>query len=119
MRKVSLKKVYINDLPLDIAYESDLGYAGLKFRLFLPTNSCALFPRKEEGYHYFWMQDVLIPLDIIFVDKEGAIVEIAHSAKPMDQTPITSLCPASTVVEVNGGWCLTNRISIGDKVVIR
>lgn len=116
---MSLKKVYINDLPLNIVYESELGYAGLKFRLNLPSDSCALFPRKEEGYHYFWMQDVLIPLDIIFINKDGEIVEIAHSARPMDQTPITSLAPASIIVEVNGGWCLANKVSIGDKVVVR
>ncbi len=37
-----------------------------------------------------WMKDTLLPLDMIFIDASGKIINIAQNARPMDETIIPS-----------------------------
>lgn len=52
----------------------------------------------------FWMENTLIPLDMIFADETGLVVNVHSNAIPLDRTPI----PGGSndivyVLEINGG----------------
>lgn len=65
-----------------------------------------IFVFPDEQVRSFWMKNTYIPLDMIFVDAQGQIVSIANGAKPMDETPISSIYPAKYVIEVSSGWSI-------------
>jgi uncharacterized membrane protein (UPF0127 family) len=66
------------------------------------------------------MKGMNFPLDIIFIDKEGSIVDIYENIDP-DTYP-NSYKPSFLslkVIEVNGGWVSSNRVKVGDTVMIK
>ncbi len=71
----------------------------------------------------FWMKDTLIPLDIIFVNETGYVVNI-EEAEPEPDVPdalltrYESLEPVIWVVEINQGICATRGIGPGSHVTI-
>lgn len=58
----------------------------------------------------FWMENTLIPLDMIFAGADGTITAIHENAIPLDRTPIPGGDAVQYVLEVNGG--LTGRLGI-------
>ncbi len=91
---------------------------GLMYRRSLGKDSGMLFIFRQEGLQSFWMKNTLIPLDMIFVSRDLAIVDIT-TMQPCITDPCpayTSRQPAQYVLEVNAGYCRSHNIIIGDKV---
>ncbi len=63
----------------------------------------------------FWMKNVPIPLDILFIDANGKIISIANG-KPDDPTSLLSNGPAAAALEINGGQAAKRGIKPGDTV---
>ena len=64
----------------------------------------------------FWMQNCLIPLDIIII-KNNVIVNIHHSCPPCLKKPCPSYCGNGNIVlEIQGGTCENLGIESGDSV---
>lgn len=61
--------------------EADL-QRGMKFRDSLPEDRGMLFIYAEEGYYRFWMYEVKVPLDMIWLDRNRRIVQIVHQCPP-------------------------------------
>lgn len=76
---------------------------GLMFREELAPDAGMLFDFLEERPTSFWMQNTLIPLDMLFIKADGAIVRIHENAIPMDTTSIPSGEPVRFVLEIPGG----------------
>ena len=55
------------------------------------------------GTASFWMENTKLPLDMIFVQPDGAIKAIAADAVPMSEDVITVPGPVSAVIEVKAG----------------
>lgn len=91
----------------------------MQHRLSLPENDGAFFVFDTAANHGFWMMNVKIPLDIIFLDSNDRVVYIYANAKPMTTTPIYSGKAVSCVLEANGGWCARNKVEVGTKVRFR
>lgn len=89
---------------------------GLMFRERLApgTGMLFLFPATEE--HAFWMQNTLIPLDMIFVDEAGAVVGIVERAEPHSTALRSAGVPSRYVLEVAGGVAAEHGIRPGDRV---
>ncbi|MEJ6394686.1 DUF192 domain-containing protein [Gymnodinialimonas sp. 2305UL16-5] len=52
----------------------------------------------------FWMENTLIPLDMVFLDATGTVVNVHANAIPLDRTPIPGGSDdIQYVLEVNGG----------------
>lgn len=64
-----------------------------------------LFEFPRPGLRSFWMWNVKVPLDIIFVREDGTVANIEHSAEPGSVKFRKSSGPVSFVVEVAGGSC--------------
>jgi hypothetical protein len=129
--KTTLEKRIIKDIKVDdktltveVANSRHKKQNGLKFRKELPENEGMLFLFGLEGFYNFWLKDTLIPLDIIWVNRNLEIVFIVKNAEsclnadPDECEVYTSPTPARYVIEVNGGWADRNSIAVGDKVEI-
>ena len=87
----------------------------------LAEDAGMLFVFDRPGRYAFWMKNVPMPLDIIWLDAERRIVWIAENAPPCAAEPCPMYAPgreASFVVEVAGGFVSRHRIAIGDIVLI-
>ena len=76
---------------------------GLMFREHLPLLHSMIFVFDQPAPRSFWMKNTLIPLDIMFFDADGVLLNIAENAVPGDLTPLPSIAPAQYVVEIQGG----------------
>jgi uncharacterized membrane protein (UPF0127 family) len=63
----------------------------------------------------FWMHNTLIPLDIIFLDGSGKVVDI-HTRKALDETGMAPRSPALFVIELNAGAAKEVGLTVGDEV---
>ncbi len=89
---------------------------GLMYRKSMAANAGMLFIYPGEQAVSFWMKNTLIPLDMLFLKADGSIAHIAHSAVPLDETPIDSGAAVKAVLEVNGGTAAALGIKEGDRV---
>lgn len=76
---------------------------GLMFRESLPQRAGMLFVFDPPQPVVFWMKNTLIPLDIIFLNRSGAVVHVHHNAIPGDETPIEGGDSVFAVLEINAG----------------
>lgn len=90
---------------------------GLMFRRFLPADRGMLFDFKSEQPVMMWMKNTYLPLDMIFIRRDGTISHIAENAEPLSERIIPSGGPAFAVLEVNAGTARKLGIAPGDKVV--
>lgn len=91
---------------------------GLMNRTSMPQDHGMLFIFDYQANLSFWMKDTLIPLDMVFLDSNDRIVDIYKNATPLSEYVYTSKSPSKYVIELNGGYCDTHGIKIGDNVSI-
>jgi uncharacterized protein len=90
---------------------------GLMFRTALAPDAGMLFDFKRPTMATMWMHDTLIPLDMLFVDARGTIVNIAQRAVPESDAIISAAAPVRAVIELNGGTAARLGIAPGDRVL--
>jgi len=66
---------------------------GLMFREKLLADQGMLFVFEEEAKYAFWMKNTLIPLDMLWLDKERRIVHIWRNVPPCTKDPCPSYPP--------------------------
>ena len=94
---------------------------GLMFRQDMPRESGMLF-MQEAGPAVFWMKNTHIPLDILYFDAEGRLLEIVAAAPPC-HTPECPLYPSASaavryILEINAGEAARRGIQTGDRLVL-
>lgn len=96
---------------------------GLMFRPPLPDDRGMLFPFDTPRPASFWMRNVPVPLDMIFV-YDGTVRAITHSAAPCQALPCPTYGPEDPdqlidyVIELRGGRAKEIALSVGDSVVV-
>jgi uncharacterized protein len=90
---------------------------GLMFRNSMPEDAGMLFIHRRDHVATMWMKNTLIPLDMLFIDREGRIVGIHERARPHSLETIAAPEPVRAVLELNGG--ISGRLGIrkGDRVI--
>ena len=94
---------------------------GLMFRQQLDKDRGMLFIFEKEDVYPFWMKNTLIPLDIIWINKENKIVFIKNNAEPCPQTDCKFINPgikANYVLEINSGIVESLDLKTGDNVLL-
>lgn len=82
----------------------------------MPRMSGMLFVYERPQSVSFWMENTLIPLDMIFADETGLVRRIHENAVPLDRTPIPGGDDIQYVLEINGGMAATLGLSEGDQM---
>jgi len=90
---------------------------GLMFRQSLAPDAGMLFDYRTPSMAAMWMKNTLIPLDMLFVDQQGRIINIHERAVPGSLDPIAATAPARAVIELNGGTAAHLGIKPGDRVI--
>ncbi|MDM7458212.1 MAG: DUF192 domain-containing protein [Paracoccus sp. (in: a-proteobacteria)] len=97
------------DFVVEIADDPASRARGLMFRDNLPSGQGMLFIYDRPQVVSFWMENTLIPLDMIFMDARGVIRHIHENAQPLDRSPIPGAAPGDPapsrlmVLEIAGG----------------
>lgn len=89
---------------------------GLMFRRTMAPDAGMLFDYKAPTMATMWMRNTLIPLDMLFVDAQGRIVNIRERAVPQSLDVIAAVAPVRAVIELNGGTVARLGIAPGDRV---
>lgn len=90
---------------------------GLMFRQSLAPDAGMIFDFGEPETASMWMKNTWIPLDMLFVDAKGRIVNIHERAVPGSLEAIDAAAPVRAVIELNGGTAARLRIRPGDRVI--
>ena len=101
---------------VEIADEPAERSKGLMFREELADDAGMLFDFHAEQTVSFWMQNTLIPLDMIFIGADGVVKTIHVNARPLDPTSIPSQVPVRYVLEIPGGRSTEIGLEPGDTV---
>lgn len=91
---------------------------GMMFREDLPENRGLLFCHGRPGFYRYWMYQVKIPLDIVWIGRGRRIVEVVENALPCPGPP--EQCPsyggnfeAEYVLELRAGTVRRNGLQPG------
>ena len=90
---------------------------GLMFRTSLAPDAGMLFIYSQPTVATMWMRNTLIPLDMLFVDAQGRIVNMHERAVPQSLDIISATAPVRAVIELNGGTAARLGIEPGDRVL--
>ena len=92
---------------------------GMMYRTKIDPDKGMFFVYTEAERRSYWMKNVSIPLDIIYIRSDGRISNIIRNAKPHDGTPRYSRGKVLAVLEIAGGRARELGIRPGDKVLHR
>jgi len=102
---------------VEIADTDERRALGLMYRTSLPADAGMLFDFKHDQDVAMWMRNTRIPLDMLFIDRTGRIVNIAERAVPFSEATISSAAPVLAVLELNGGTAARLGLKPGDRVI--
>lgn len=111
-------------IDLEIADTREKRNQGLSGRQSLGQNSGMIFMMESEGKPTFWMKNMLISLDFIWI-LDNRVVDILRDVPPPEEgqqddtlprySPVTTV---NRVLEVNSGFVVEKGIKIGDIIEI-
>ncbi len=103
---------------VELAETPETQTRGLMERPSLAPNAGMLFIFPDVTPRGFWMMNTLIPLDMLFIDADGRIINIQENVppcKPPHRCPTyPSAAPAKYVLEIAGGRAHALGIRAGD-----
>lgn len=101
---------------VEIADDPDERAQGLMFRKRLPADAGMLFLSGRNEVQSFWMKNTEIPLDMLFIARDGRIADLHERAAPFSLQTISSKAPVWAVLELPGGTAARLGIKPGDRV---
>jgi hypothetical protein len=102
---------------VELADTDERRMIGLMHRNSLATDAGMLFDFKTDQPIAMWMRNTRIPLDMLFIARDGRVVNIAERAVPFSEQTIPSSGPVRAVLELAGGTASRLGIKPGDRVV--
>ena len=102
---------------VELATSSEQHQRGLMFRDTMAQSHGMLFVFDISRPLSFWMRNTRISLDMLFLDAQGRVINIARRTTPMSEAAYRSAGPARAVLEINGGLSDLLGIAPGDRVL--
>jgi uncharacterized membrane protein (UPF0127 family) len=102
---------------LEIAATEPQQQCGLMFRKTMKANHGMVFPMNPPRRATFWMENTVLPLDLIFVGPDERVLSIAVNAKPFSRDILDAGGLTSAVIELNAGEAARIGLQAGDRVV--
>ncbi len=109
-------------VDVEIAQTADDRSLGLMFRDHLDNDHGMLFIFEEMDKHSFWMKNMTISLDMLWLDEQGQIVDIKENVPPCKEEQCPSILPDSParyVLEINAGRAKQLKWSKGNSLTIK
>ena len=115
------------NLPINKCFSVELAQTavererGLMFREKLDNDKGMLFVFQQPEKYGFWMKNMLIPLDIIWIDEDKTIVYIEKDVQPckMNNSANCNVYypnkEALYILEINSGLSEENNLSVGEQ----
>jgi uncharacterized membrane protein (UPF0127 family) len=122
--KLPLGKITFTDAPgapqvdVELARDEASRERGLMFRTSMPESRGMLFSWQDERVRNFWMHNTCIPLDMLYVTKDGLIAGILEQVPTLNDAPRGIKCPVAHVLELNAGWARAHGVAPGMKLKI-
>jgi len=104
---------------VEVADTPDAQTRGLMYRTHLEPDQGMIFLFDGETDRTFWMKNTPLPLDMIFISKQGRVVGIHANAEPFALKTISVGAPSQAVLEVVGGFAAAHGLGVGDRVTYR
>ena len=92
---------------------------GLMFRPSLPLDRGLLFVFEDLDFHGIWMKNCRFPIDIVWLDEERRVVQVAEAVPPCKAEPCPVYQPmkkAAYVVEINAGQARREKATLGSRL---
>jgi uncharacterized membrane protein (UPF0127 family) len=103
-------------LQTEVMVSSEERAMGLMFRPSLPADHGMLFLFEAPDFHAIWMKNCKFPIDIVWLDADHKVVDVAEAVPPCTKEPCpvyTPLRKASYVVEINAGQAKKEKATLG------
>ncbi len=99
----------------EVANTEDSQRRGLMFRDEMGLDEGMIFTYDAPRPQSFWMRNTFIPLDLIFIDENYEVINIARG-EPYNEEPVTSDRDGIAVLELNAGRAEELGLQPGDTV---
>ena len=106
-------------VKLELAATPEETTTGLMFRPSLAADRGMLLLWSDDRLATIWMMNVLIPLDIVFLDDTGEVVYLEVNAQPCSGEPcprFTTSRPARAVLEMAAGSASAHGVEVGTRI---
>ncbi len=108
-------------IQLEVARTVEQQAMGLMYRKSLADDRGMLFPFNPPRPVNFWMKNVAINLDMIFL-RDGQVQAIAANVPPCREIPCPTYGPGATaidqVIELRGGRASELGLKVGDRIAV-
>lgn len=108
-------------IGLEVARTPQEQAMGLMFRTSLAPDRGMLFPFEPPRPVSFWMKNVKIPLDMVFL-RDGEVKAIAANVPPCTTLECPTYGPETPidhVIELHGGRAAELGLKVGDRVIVK
>jgi uncharacterized protein len=108
-------------INLEVAKTTQQQQMGLMYRPALPDNQGMLFEFPSPQPVAFWMKNVPVALDMVFIHK-GVVQYIQDKAPPCAEEPCPTYGPnklVDQVIELRAGRAAELKLKVGDRISIR
>lgn len=115
-------KIYFPDgdsVTAELAVTPEERARGLMYRKKMGFDQGMLFIFGKKGFYSFWMKNMVIPLDFIWLDEEKRIVHLEQNVPPCKQEPCpnhTSKVPALFFLELKAGSVERRKLKVLDRL---
>lgn len=101
---------------VEMALTEDQQTVGEMFRPKVPEDGGMLFDWGVARESQMWMENTLVPLDMVFINADGSIRSIAEDTTPRSLAVIDSRGPVRATLELAAGVTAKLDIRVGDTV---
>jgi len=93
---------------------------GLSGRTNVPSDYGMLFVFPKDDWYGFWMKDMLVPIDMFWLDAQGHVVSIVQDAATSTYPGVFyPSAPARYVLETAAGFARAQGIEIGAPLLLK
>jgi uncharacterized membrane protein (UPF0127 family) len=101
---------------VEVAADDESRERGLMYRTAMAPDAGMLFDFHTPQLVSFWMENTVLPLDMLFVRADGTIARIKANATPYSRENIPSGEPVEVVIELNAGRAAALGIREGARI---
>jgi uncharacterized membrane protein (UPF0127 family) len=104
-------------IKIEVARTTEQKALGLMFRKSVPQGTGMLFPYDTPQEITMWMRNTYVPLDMVFIRRDGTVHRVEERTEPLSERVISSGGPVTAVLELAAGEAQRFQIKPGDRIV--